>query len=57
MDEQQAQFTIKLEVTVDEANFILKSLAKQPFDEVAMLINKIKTQGETQVAAANSEPV
>jgi hypothetical protein len=41
---------IKLELTVDEVNAILRSLGKHPFEEIATLINKIKTQGEPQVA-------
>lgn len=41
---------IKLELTVDEVNAILRSLGKHPFEEIALLINKIKTQGEPQVA-------
>lgn len=40
---------IKLELTVDEVNVILRSLSKHPFDEVVTLINKIKEQGEPQV--------
>ena len=42
---------IKLELTVDEANTILRVLGKHPFEEVVALINKIKQQGEPQVAA------
>ena len=42
---------IKLELTVEEANTILRTLGKHPFEEVVMLINKIKSQGEPQVAA------
>lgn len=42
---------IKLELTVEEANTILRTLGKHPFEEVVMLINKIKAQGEPQVAA------
>ena len=41
---------IKLELTVDEVNAILRSLGKHPFEEIASLINKIKAQGEPQVA-------
>lgn len=46
---------IKLELTVDEANTILRTLGKHPFEEVVMLINKIKAQGEPQVAALEAE--
>ena len=42
---------IKLELTVNEVNTILRSLGKHPFDEIASLIVKIKQQGEPQVAA------
>lgn len=41
---------IKLELTIDEVNAILRSLGKHPFDEIAALISKIKSQGEPQVA-------
>jgi CHASE3 domain sensor protein len=41
---------IKLELSVDEVNAILRSLGKHPFEEIAVLINKIKSQGEPQVA-------
>lgn len=43
---------IKLELTVDEANLILRVLGKHPFEEVVTLIGKIKAQGEPQVAEA-----
>jgi glyceraldehyde 3-phosphate dehydrogenase len=36
--------------TVEEVNAILRSLGKHPFEEIAALINKIKVQGEPQVA-------
>ena len=47
---------IKLELTVDECNTILRVLGKHPFEEVVTIINKIKAQGEPQVVAmAESE--
>ena len=46
---------IKLELTVDEANMILRVLGKHPFEEVVAVIGKIKAQGEPQVAAAEAE--
>jgi len=46
---------IKLELTVEEANMILRVLGKHPFEEVVALIGKIKAQGEPQVAAAEAE--
>jgi len=42
---------IKLELTVDECNTILRVLGKHPFEEVVTIINKIKVQGEPQVLA------
>ena len=41
---------INLELTVLEINTILRSLGKHPFDEIAALIAKIKSQGEAQLA-------
>lgn len=41
---------IKLDLTIEEVNVILRSLGKHPFDEIANLIVKIKQQGEPQVA-------
>lgn len=41
---------ITIELTVDEVNVILRSLGQHPFAEIANLINKIKEQGEPQVA-------
>jgi hypothetical protein len=40
---------IKLDLTIEEVNTILRSLGKHPFDEIANLIVKIKQQGEPQV--------
>jgi hypothetical protein len=41
---------IKLELSVDEVNMILRVLGQHPFTEVVSLITKIKAQGEPQVA-------
>jgi hypothetical protein len=46
---------IKLELTIDECNMILRTLGKHPFEEVITVINKIKQQGEPQVAAMEAE--
>ena len=46
---------IKLELTVEECNTILRVLGKHPFEEVVALINRIKQQGEPQVAAMAPE--
>jgi hypothetical protein len=40
---------IKLELTIDEVNTILRSLGQHPFAEIATLIGKIKSQGDPQV--------
>jgi hypothetical protein len=42
---------IKLELSIDECNTILRVLGKHPFEEVVTIIGKIKAQGEPQVAA------
>jgi hypothetical protein len=41
---------IKLELSIQEVNMILRTLGKHPFDEVVALINKIKSQGDPQAA-------
>lgn len=41
---------INLELTVAEVNVILRSLGKHPFEEIAALIQRIKSQGESQLA-------
>jgi hypothetical protein len=46
---------IKLELSVEECNMILRVLGKHPFEEVVSVINKIKQQGEPQVAAMAAE--
>jgi len=43
--------TIKLELTIEEINTILRSLGQHPFVEIANIIGKIKEQGESQVQA------
>lgn len=40
---------IKLELTIDEVNTILRVLGKHPFEEVVSLVSKIKQQGDPQV--------
>jgi hypothetical protein len=41
---------IKLELTIEEVNMLLRVLGKHPFEEVVSLIGKIKNQGDPQVA-------
>ena len=47
---------IKLELSIDECNMILRVLGKHPFEEVVSVVNKIKQQGEPQVAALAEKP-
>jgi len=42
---------IKLELSIDEVNMVLRVLGKHPFEEVVTVINKIKQQGDPQVDA------
>ena len=51
---EQAQQTIKLELTIDEVNAILASLGKHPFEAIFQLVNKIQQQGSVQVQAAEA---
>jgi hypothetical protein len=46
---------IKLELSIDECNTILRVLGKHPFEEVVNIINNIKQQGEPQVAALEQD--
>lgn len=40
---------IKLNLTLEEINFVLNVLAERPYAEVAELIEKIRKQGNEQV--------
>lgn len=42
---------IKIELTIDEVNMILRVLGKHPFEEVVSVIQKIKEQGDPQAEA------
>jgi len=50
---------IKLELTLNEVNIVLATLAKHPFDVVASLITKIQAQATPQLqpSDAASEPL
>ena len=50
------QTVINLNLTVAEVNVILRSLGKHPFEEIAALIQKIKQQGESQLAETQAPP-
>lgn len=47
---------IKLELTVEEVNFTLAALSKQPFEQVAALIEKVRSQAIPQVQAEQPAP-
>lgn len=40
---------MNLELNIEEINYILKSVGKNPFEEVAPLINKIHMQCQPQL--------
>lgn len=44
---------IKLELSVEQINVILRCLSKHPFEEVVNLITDLKNQAEPQVASQN----
>lgn len=44
---------IKLNLSIEEVNLILASLQKQPYEVVASLVAKIKTEGDGQVKEQN----
>jgi len=46
---------IKLELTLNEVNYILESLADKPYREVFELIGKIKEQATPQVKQERPE--
>lgn len=41
--------TLKFEVTMEEGNLLIAALAKQPFEAVAGLINKLQQQAQGQL--------
>ena len=43
--------SLKIELTFDETNKVLGSLGKQPFEEVAALIQKFQVQAQPQLPA------
>lgn len=55
MNENEVILDLKLSVA--EINMVLKSLGKHPFDEIAVLVSKIKQQGETQLAAMTADSI
>lgn len=45
---------ISLHLTLEEVNKIIKSLAKEPFQEVYELIGKINEQADVQIKKINN---
>ena len=43
------EHVIKIELSLNEVNYILESIADKPYREVFELISKIKEQAEPQV--------
>jgi hypothetical protein len=48
--------TLKFEVTMEEGNLLVAALAKQPFEAVAGLINKLQQQAQVQLAPPAEPP-
>lgn len=48
--ENDQTLELNLSLSIAEINVILRSLGKHPFEEIAALIQKIKQQGEVQLA-------
>lgn len=48
---------ITFTLSVDETNIILASLAKQPFETVAELIGKLRTEADKQIKDAEESSV
>ncbi len=44
--------TLKFEVSMEEANLLMAALAKQPFEAVVGLIQKLQGQAQSQVTPA-----
>lgn len=55
--ENNNELEISLLLNVSEVNTILKALQPLPFGEVAVIVNKIHTQGSPQIAASENKPV
>jgi hypothetical protein len=47
---------VTLTFTIDEVNYILAALGTRPFAEVNGLIQKIKSEGDSQIAAVVPAP-
>lgn len=55
--ENDQTLELNLSLSIAEINVILRSLGKHPFEEIAALIQKIKQQGEVQLAEMQQDKV
>lgn len=55
--ENDQTLELNLSLSIAEINVILRSLGKHPFEEIAALIQKIKQQGEVQLAEMQQDEV
>lgn len=55
--ENDQTLELNLSLSIAEINVILRSLGKHPFEEIAALIQKIKQQGEVQLAEMQQDQV
>lgn len=55
MQTQTAEPVIQLQLPVTEVNFILGLIGKQPYDQVAGLIDKIRAQAAPQLVAFSQQ--
>ena len=46
---------IKLDLTLEEVNYVLKSIGRNPYDECAPLVSKIHAQALPQVEAIKAQ--
>ena len=46
---------IKLELTLEEVNYVLKGIGKNPYEECAPLVSKIHAQALPQVEAIKAQ--
>lgn len=48
--------SLKFEVSMEEANLIIGSLVKQPFEAVAALVGKLQQQAQSQMQPQAESP-
>ena len=47
---------VKFDLTIDEANLVFMAVAKQPFEQVAALMNKLQGQARDQFPQQGQPP-